>query len=217
MAIGQAVVGSPYYGEGATPQQIREGNEGDVITSQLHGKYFEKARRGGLFIGFTAGAGIVIPIYTATTQLFGLWNRSTTKICTLCKLAIGSVGTPAVSGNIGLTVVTNAGTAPATGAAISAWTNATTVIEANTLYQTISAAGFICTTATVIAPTLFIPLGFTSSGVLAAASVTTPWVMLNYDFDGTILVPPGACVFVCGNVAQTAAFSISLVWEETPV
>jgi hypothetical protein len=211
------IVGSPYFPEGQTVSQARYGTEGDMISSELHGRYYEKSKRGGVFIGFTAAAGIVIPIYSNTTQLFGLWNTSTTKVLSLIKLTIGIVGTPSTSGNVGLAIVTGAGTTVATGAPISAFTVATTVINAANLVLTISSAGKICTTATIIAPTIYIPLGFNSPGVLAAASVTTPWYTLIHDFDGTFLLPPGAAVFVSGNVLQTAAFNIALVWEESPI
>ncbi len=36
----------------------------------------------------------------------------------------------------------------------------------------------------------------------------------HYDFDGKIIVPPGQLVFVCGSVAQTGLFSMSLTWAE---
>jgi hypothetical protein len=40
---------------------------------------------------------------------------------------------------------------------------------------------------------------------------------LHYDFEGGVIVPPNAAVWVANNVASSFTFNLSLRWEETPL
>ena len=39
----------------------------------------------------------------------------------------------------------------------------------------------------------------------------------HYEFNGGVIVMPGQLVFVCGSIAQTGLFSMSLTWSEFPL
>jgi len=41
--------------------------------------------------------------------------------------------------------------------------------------------------------------------------------VLVVDIDGQIIVTPGQLVFVCGSVAQTGLFTMSLIWQEVAI
>src|SRR5690242_9132839 len=54
---------------------VRGNKEGALVTSHLHGKYYEAASRGNVFVASTLAAGIVVPFIAATmTSKFTLVN-----------------------------------------------------------------------------------------------------------------------------------------------
>jgi hypothetical protein len=169
---------------------------------------------GNVFIAYTAAAGVVPPIYTNTAQTFGIWNQSPNKKVIPIKCTLNCLGTPAVSGHIGMAVV-QAGFQIVTGN-ISAITKSTP-LNGLTLLPQEATAGKYLSAATTVAPSVFVPWGFSSAGVLAAAATTVPWTFLRANFDDDWSIAPGMCIFICGNVAQTAAFGITFSWREEPV
>ena len=69
-------VGNPAttnHSDGARPQPYA-GQQGEVITSDYHGKYYTAAKRGALFHGCGVIAGNSFPLYTTTAFVFGLWK-----------------------------------------------------------------------------------------------------------------------------------------------
>lgn len=191
------------------------GKQAEGIVAELHGKYYTQAYRANSFIGSTAGTGVVPPIYTTTSQTFGIWNPAgNTRNAVLQTLDAGIVtaGTVVVS-SFCLGQSLNAGSALATGG-ISAFTSANPqggnigLSGGNTVRFTPSAA-------TTLAATFLMALnyGFYSTAVTAAS----PAQSLHYDFEGGVIVPPNAAVWVANNVASSFTFNLTLRWEEAPV
>ena len=48
--------------------------ENHQMVSQVNPAYYELARQGRIFHGNIAAAGVILPIYSGTTQQVGLWN-----------------------------------------------------------------------------------------------------------------------------------------------
>jgi len=191
----------------------RGGNEGQSIISQLHGRYYELNRRGQLYCAATGVAGVVLPVYTATAHKFVLWNQAASGYNVVpLLLSVSTMGTPAVSSSLGLTTIIGAGTA--LGTPISAFA-LTSPYNMKTLQPVAGIAKF-SVAATCVATTAYIDLGISSAGVLAAASVTTPWVTLYHDFDGRVIVGPQNAICVVGAIAQTATLVLSLFYAEVP-
>jgi hypothetical protein len=191
------------------------GKQAEGIVAELHGKYYTQAYRNNSFIGSTAGTGVVPPIYTTTAQTFGIWNiAGNTRNAVLQTLDVGIVtaGTVVVS-SFCLSQSLNAGSALATGG-ISVFTAATPqggnigISGGNTVRFTGSAA-------TTLAATFLMALnyGFYSTAVTAAS----PSQSLHYDFEGGVIVPPNAAVWVANNVASSFTFNMTLRWEEAPL
>jgi hypothetical protein len=209
----EGIVGNISWPEGAQVPYRRFGKHGDVLSSSLHGPCYEAARLGNLYTVASALAGVTIPIYSNTAQVFCLWNQSQDVFLELIELTLSHSGTPSVSGNIGFGVI-NAGTSIATGN-ISAITK-NNPFQMKTLTIAEAPAGKSLSAATVVAmaATQFIPVGLSQAGVLAAASTTTPWTLLMKQFRGDFIVPPGMCICLVGNVAQTQPFGVTLSWAE---
>jgi hypothetical protein len=188
--------------------------EGGGFFAEPHGKHYERVEKGNVYIAYTPVAGVVFPAYNATAQVFGLWNQSTDKKLVPMRFTLNHIGTPSVSGSLGMSIV-EAGQKIATGN-ISVFTK-TAPLNAKTLLAQEAPAGKLAFTATTVAPAVHVPFGLSCSDVLAAASTTVPWSQLVLDFEDGFFVQPGICIFVCGDVAQTAAFSATLSWEEVPI
>ena len=190
----------------------RGGNAGQAMVDTLFGKYAELTRRGLVYIAHAPA--VVIPIFSATAQKCVLWNKSSggTKVVPLC-VAFGQVGTPTVPSHLGAALIQGAGTT--LGTPISAFTE-TVPFNSKTW---ITGAG-VCrfsVAATVVAPTIVYGFGLSQIGVLAAASATTPWTNLFYDFNGTIEIQPGNAMCICETIAGTLpTMDVDLIYAEVP-
>lgn len=174
--------------------------------------YYPDVAGGTMFTGSTAAAGTAFPISTGTAVTFGLWNTSTTKNAVLIDLDVG-----VTSGTIALGVLGIAnqacGFAIGTANPLSAFTDGT---PKNALLGTgaASAMRFTPSAATLTAGGTAVKwLGKGIESATAGLGVFDG----HYEFNGKIIVPPGQLIFVCGSVAQTALFTMSLTWAEVNI
>lgn len=176
------------------------------------GKYYAEVAAGKVFHGSTAAAGTAFPISTGTAVTFGLWNTSSNKNAVLLGLDVGYTSGTIALGTLGL-ADQYCGFALATAAPLSVFTNGT---PKNAL----------------VGSGLGSSMRFTpSAGTLTAGGTALMWLGKgiesataglgvfdgHYDFDGKVIVTPGNLVFVCGSVAQTALFSMTLTWAELEI
>lgn len=176
------------------------------------GKYYTETALGRVFIGSTAAAGVAFPISTGTAVTFGIWNTSTTHNAiplwfgggyTSGTIALGSLGF--ANQDVGLSV--------ASGGAITAAT-------LGTPKNAVAGAGdasrmsFIPATATLAAGGT--GMYFTGHGIESATAGLGVFAW-NHDFDGRVIIPPRQIFFVCGSIAQTGLFTMSIAWAEVPI
>jgi hypothetical protein len=179
--------------------------------AKSNSKYYPDVMQGNVFIGSTAAAGTAYPISTGTAVTFGLWNTSTTKNAVLLGLNVGFTSGTIALGEIGL-ANQYCGFATATAAPLSAFTDGTpknallgggtSVMRFTPSAATLSAGG---------------TAAWWSGHSIESATAGTGIYSCRIDLDGQIIVTPGQLVFVCGSVAQTALFSMSLIWQEVSV
>ncbi len=178
--------------------------------------WYGLAKQGRIFTGNIAAAGVVLPIYSNTTQQFGLWNPYGNTLDLIVKtIALTYIDTTSAAGGFVLGQLSNAPAAIGTGLAITAFTE-TTAIPAYGAYGsnlTSSAKFGQGATLTVTAPTLYRALGLNST-VLTAATTSSPQWTTRYDFDGDLVVTPGQAIFVAGNIAMLSKFAGSITWAE---
>lgn len=176
-----------------------------------NGRYYPEVRSGNVFIGSTAAAGVAAPIVTGTAVTFGLWNVDPNKIAVPLWLNIGyTSGTIA----LGTWAIANqdCGYALGTAAPLSAFTNGT---PKNALLGSGNASSmrFTPSAATLTAggtAAMFLPASQES------ATAGTGIYGVGWQFDGSLIVPPGQLIFVAASVAQTGVFSMSMAWAEVP-
>ncbi len=177
------------------------------------GKYFTETSLGNVYGVSTAAAGVAIPISTGTALTCGLWNTSTTKNAVLVSVAIGYTSGTIAIGEFGI-LNQFVGFNVATGAPMAAITLTTPKNMLLGAGKASAMSAFGSTATLTTGGTAAYWLG--NSNEVATAS---PGVIGGFfhDFDGRVIVTPGQVVAVCGSVAQTGIFTISLLWSETDV
>jgi hypothetical protein len=179
--------------------------------AKSNSKYYPDVMQGNVFIGSTAAAGTAYPISTGTAVTFGLWNTNTAKNAVLLGLNVGFTSGTIALGEIGL-ANQYVGYALATAAPLSAFTDGTP--KNALLGGGTSTMRFTPSAATLTAGGT---AAWWSGHSIESATAGTGIYSCRIDIDGQIIVPPGHLVFVCGSVAQTALFSMSLIWQEVSV
>lgn len=195
----------------------RLGAHGESIVNQLGGKYYEETRRGNVYVHQTAVAGVVIPIYSSVTPLFNIWNVSAGShnvVPIKLQISLEATATPQIQGPFVFALIT-AGVVIAV--PISAFTDVD-IISMKTLQACRNAQVRCSLTATVAAPTRFLQLPYANPGVFATATATVPLQCLDYDFDGTMIIPPGMCCSLAGIVSPcTHEYNVALYFAVVPV
>lgn len=173
------------------------------------GQYFPDVTSGNIFVGSTAAAGTAFPISTGTAVTFGLWNTSTAYNAVLIDLDVG-----VTSGTIALGVLgianQSCGFAIGTAAPLSAFTDGT---PKNALAGGGAASNMRFTPSAATLTAGGTALKWLGKGIESATAGLGVFDG-HYEFNGKIIVPPGQLVFVCGSVAQTALFTMSMSWAE---
>ena len=175
---------------------------------------YSLAKSGNVFIGSTAAAGVAFPISTGTAATFGLWNTNPAMNAVLIRVSGGYTSGTIALGTIGLANVS--ATTVATGSNITAFTDGaigTTIRNAKIGGGNASTMRFTPSAATVVANTAAVWSPFSMESATAGTNIG----FFDWDIDGEIIVPYGQFVFVCGSVAQTGLFSMSMMWAEVPV
>jgi hypothetical protein len=201
-------VGPQNYADNSTPGAgIRQGNQGQQIVNDLHGRYYEQTLRGNLF---TAHAIVTAPvIYTTAAGTGGplLWNGSSTVRAAILAVGWGISTVTTVAAVIGLTGNNGQTAAPGSTTAVDSVKNC---------YM--GAAAPACTAYRVGTPTsagnFFHPLGHLHTGALTVDTDGMHWV----DIGGMFILPPGGWIsFAASATASTTVGNFGMVWEEVPI
>ncbi len=181
--------------------------------------YLAAAKAGQLYTGSSAASGLVLPIYSGTAQLFGLWNQANSGVnLSMVSLRMTYVSTTGAAGGYVWGLLRNAGSNVGTAAPISAFTDTTaekglmgTSVGGNRVRFTGSAA-----TVTTALMVIGRNIGINQLVLTAADATCVPWVMRE-DYDGTFNVAPGNAIFLCGNIATLTTWAASVTWLEDPI
>lgn len=177
--------------------------------------WYNLARQGKVFMGNIAAAGVVLPIYSNTTQQVGLWNPyGNTNDLVVKSIALTYVDTTGAASGLCLGYLSNAPAAVGTGLAITAFTETAAINAYGNQGQAQTAKFGQGATLTVTAPAVYRQLGLNQT-VLTAATTSSPQWESRFDFpDGDLVVTPGMAIFVAGNIAQLSKWTGSITWAE---
>ena len=202
---------------------LRLGNEGQLITQRLHARHYEAAKRGALFHASTTILGLAIPIYTGTAPKVMLFNPLGSGVnAELVSVGINRASGTTVQFTAGLMRVPgNVGAGPATGGPVTVFTPDTPDNLKNGLLgfgavpKVMSQmSGTITLAAAGVAGDFFYSIMHSYAAVF---SDTPDGGMFVHDFEGRVIVPPGAAIFLAGSVASVALYATTFSWVEIPV
>lgn len=202
--------------DGTTERYQTGGAGGQGYVDQLFGKHYKALIDGLIFIASSAVGGIALPIYSATAQLFMLWNPADSgyNLKLICA-KWGRVDTPGVASYLCWGYKTSMGASISTGAPCSAFTAGTPV---NALLGGAADAitKFAPATATVTAPSFLRPVGISQVANVDAA--TDPAFTMIEDFEqDPLVIAPGAALFACNSIAASTKWAISVTYARIPV
>ena len=206
------------------PGGFRQGKSAEIIVQELHGRFFEQVYRGNVYsVGatLTALAGTTITLTASCTPILGIWNPATSTANAVLLQAvlvdqinnITSVGCGAFvwASSTGNSVIStgqapfNRRTLASTGSAVKGFSAAATPLTGITnSLVVVEGAAFPLSSA--VTTTAF-PVTAVAQGVVGIQN-----------FDGGVIVPPGAIWALLNTVSSTThSVSGSLMWEEVPL
>ena len=190
-----------------TQVPLRQGNMGDAIFSELHGRYYEATYKRSVFNAAITGQVTTVGLATTHTGLVLSNPVGSTVNLVLLKFGYGFTVVFAAVASVGLAIGYNSGTNV---------THTTPVTpRSNFVGAGAAGVGLVDSSSTLpTAPTLHTILG---AGLTGAVTVQTYSGAL-IDLEGSIILPPGAYVAtytsaVCGAAGGHFSFS----WEEVPI
>lgn len=195
-------------------QNVRMGNMGELIKSDLHGRYYEQAYRKSSFGGSTGGVvatALAAGLVTAMTGGLVLANPVGNSFnLVLQKVGISFVLAQTNASTIGIMVGQSS---TALSGTLTSMTPRCKNIGSNA-----APTGLLYSSASItlpVAPTLDTILGTVDTGAL---TVSTSGVSGTTDLEGSIILPPGAFAAIYSSAAGTASSLIAAFgWEEVPI
>ena len=201
--------------------QAGGGHQGEAIFSELHGRFYTQAFRGGLFsighTGLVALSANTITLTATTTPILGVWNPATSPVnlvMTRCSLEdqLNNVTSVAPGAFVWASSVGNTGIT--TG--LSPFNRLTMQAKGS---QAVAFAGVTALTGLTNNLVIFEGAEFATASALSttavAATTPTPSTVSVHLFDGSLIVPPGG-VLALLNTVSTVTHSVKglLLWEE---
>lgn len=197
------------------------GDERQQLADALHGKHYADCLRGRVFSQAATPLGLAIPIYTATALAGGMpiWNPMGSGVnVELIHVDIGYGSGTADYASIGLMHIDTKQSNLATGAHLTAF-------AATTPKNGLLGGGQASLVKSSNAGTVTATAGAAGDWVRTLASINLEaqtgtahgTTIVHYDFDGTIIVPPGGLVYLAATKATTALYASSIVWKEVPL
>lgn len=187
---------------------MRQGNMGDLIVSELHGRYYETAYRRALFSAAATAAGTTVAGnatgVTGTVVVSNPINSPVNLVLNKVTAGLAAVG---AAGFVALSTGYNSGTN----------VTHTTPLTVKNNYIGAGAAGYGLADAAATLPTApAYALMIGGIGTLAATGFGLQPVF-SVDLEGSIILPPGGYALVTTSAIQTSALIASIQWEEVPL
>ena len=200
---------------GVTPQNgVRILNTNELGTSEIHGRYYEGAYRGGRFSGAmqaTIATALATGLTASYTGGLVLYNPNGSGINAVLEKVGAFTGIVAqtAAGILGLGI----------GQSTTALGGTLTSVnpKSRRLGSGITPVCGLVSSASItlpVAPTLDTVL----AGVNTGAITVDTMVPAQFDLEGGIVLPPGAfCCFVASGGLLASSYLFSMQWEEVPV
>jgi hypothetical protein len=223
--IQQNIVGAPSAAGNNAVVSGRAGQLGDLIVSELHGRFYEANYRSAMFFGgHTAVAALsanTISLTATTTPILGVWNPSSNTNNLVMAQATLNVFANSLTSGAGpgafVWAISTGNGAISTGAApYNAKTLLASGSNAKVFAGSTALTGLTNNLVIVAGANLTSPSGVTYTTL--ASTALLPSYSAREDFDGSIIVPPGGVLALLNTTSSTVFSAVGrLTWEEVPV
>jgi hypothetical protein len=187
-----------------TQPPLRAGQMGDVIVSELHGRYYETSYRRALYAAANQAAqATTVALATTYTGLCLSNPAGSTVNLVLNKVGLTLTVAPAAAASLGIMTGYNSTTN----------VTHTTPVTPRSQFFGAGAAGIGLVDAAATLPTAPVVNTMLMGGFTAAALPSTSPALI--DLEGSIILPPGAYAAIYTLTAVTGMFSFQ--WEEVPI
>lgn len=188
---------------------IPSGLLGELVLSEVLGKYSTLVKQGVVFGAYAALTAPVIYTTAAGTGGPLLWNKSASGIdAHILAVTFGALSTAtSVAGSLGLAAGLNQAVAPTTTTAIDAMGNMLVGGKSTGL-------GGVYRIGTVTnAGSQYLPLIAIGTGAITAIEALPSWI----DIGGAMILTPGNWASIAANATLTAGvLGVGLIWAELP-
>lgn len=211
--INQNIVGQPSAGGNNAILSGRAGQLGDIIVSELHGRYYETTYRGNSFLLSVSTAAAVTAYAGAAggTPMLALFNPSgSNRNAVLNKISVGNVVAASAAGTVSFGLFFGVTAAITQATTVAPWNMGTQIQSGSVM------TGFrnVALTSGSAASNV-IPISSYYWATAAGVGLVSNGVV---DLEGALIVPPGSYCALGGSAALTSATWIgSMQWEEVPV
>ena len=204
-----------------TTNPVLLGQQGDMLVSELHGKYYNQTKRGNVFFASTAATGVTISIFSNGSYTgLALWNpQGSGKNLSMIRTIWSQTTVATATAGLGYAWLVNAGSSIGTGQPLSAFSN-TGVIRGSAVCGTPGQGNSVVVNAPISATLTTAMTWGRSSPVTAliGANSTVAGLTLFDDLDGTMIIPPGTFWAMTTTAASgSTAWALTAVWEEVPL
>lgn len=189
---------------GSQPANLRVGPTGELVVQQIHGNGYEATVRGQIYSGSNSAAVTTSAGFATTHTGLCLSNPiGSGKNLVLMRVKYGPIVAQAAALSLGLQTGYHAATNVV---------HTTPMVSLSNFVGNPVGVGLLDSAATLpIAPTRIVLL----DSLLTGAVTTTLVAGNQYDFDGTLVIPPGGFVATYTSAASAAASLVfGFTWEE---
>lgn len=179
---------------------VRQGNQGELMMSELHGRYYEQSLRGNMYrianqAAVTTTAGLATTFTgLAISNPAGSGVNAVVNLFSVAQFAVGAAGA--------VGIMTGAG------AAAGSLVPKNAIVSGSTGKVTASAG------ATIATPVLDIVIGQVGSLATTGYGLTPGLVV---DLGGSMIIPPGFFAASFTSIVTTTALLFGFQWEEVPI
>lgn len=210
--INQNIVGQPSSGSANAILSGRAGQLGDVIVSELHGRYYETTYRNNSFLLSVSTAAAVTAYSGAAggTPMLAIFNPSGSgRNAVLNKVSVGNVVAASAAGTVSFALFFGATAAITQATTVAPW-NMGTQLQSGSVVTGFRNVALTSSTAASNAIALSSYYWATAAGVGLVSNGII-------DLEGAVIIPPGSYCALGGSAALTSATWIgSMQWEEVP-
>ena len=204
MPTNQLLIGPQTLSDTMLSTSARGGKQGDAIVSELHGRYFEQTYRKNMF--FAASQAVATTTVGLATTYTGLCLSNPIGSGIVCALNKANIAQSVIE-----TAVDSFGLAVGFSGATNVVHTAALTPQSSLIGSGVSPIGKVDTSATLpVAPVYH---SFISSTSSATTDVTNGFV----DYEGSLVLLPGAFVIWASPAASVSGMWFAFLWEEIPL